>query len=414
MIGRNVMDEPLRFQAAFRFLQAGVSVVLVIGLVLAVPAGSLEAQEAESQTDLTETDEGSSKAEKKDKRGKTVRGGRILPIPIFVTEPAIGVGFGVALAYFHKKKDGTGEEAAVPRALSTQSAGKTGKKKKPPPTITGVAGAYTDNGTWAAGVGHSTSWKNDTIRYSGAIAYANIKSTIYRLDIPFDFDMEGGLLYQDIRFRLGGSNFFLGGKLSALAASSKIELGHDRPVELGEGDTTNVGLAAQVIWETRDNTMTPNHGQLIQFDVWRYDDAIGGDFDYWHLNFKVNSFHQLNDRFVLGWRIEADAVDGRAPFWGYPWVALRGVPALRYQNQRVAVGEIEARYSFAKRWGVVGFAGRGGAYGDIRVFDTENKIYAGGIGGRFLFLEDENLWVGIDIARGPEDTYWYIQVGQAW
>ena len=62
MIGRNVMDEPLRFQAAFRFLQAGVSVVLVIGLVLAVPAGSLEAQEAESQTDLTETDEGSSKA----------------------------------------------------------------------------------------------------------------------------------------------------------------------------------------------------------------------------------------------------------------------------------------------------------------------------------------------------------------
>jgi hypothetical protein len=24
------------------------------------------------------------------------------------------------------------------------------------------------------------------------------------------------------------------------------------------------------------------------------------------------------------------------------------------------------------------------------------------------------LWIGIDIARGPEDTYWYIQVGQAW
>ena len=34
--------------------------------------------------------------------------------------------------------------------------------------------------------------------------------------------------------------------------------------------------------------------------------------------------------------------------------------------------------------------------------------------GRFLFKPEENLWVGIDVARGPEDTYFYIQVGQAW
>ena len=305
-------------------------------------------------------------------------------------------------------------EAAIPRALSSESVGETGKKKKPPPTITGIAGAYTDNGTWAVGVGHSTSWKKDTVRYSGFLAYADVNSTIYRLDVPFDFDIKGSTLYQDIRFRLGGSNFFLGGKLSALVAESKVEVGENRPIELGEGDTINVGLAAQAIWETRDNVMTPNRGQLIQLDAWRYDDALGGDFSYWHLNLKVNSFHQLHDRFVLGWRIDADAVDGRPPFWGYPWISLRGVPALRFQNQRVAVAEVEGRFSLAKRWGVVGFVGRGGTDGDIPVFESVERIYAGGVGGRFLFLPEENLWVGIDIARGPEDTYWYIQVGQAW
>jgi hypothetical protein len=76
--------------------------------------------------------------------------------------------------------------------------------------------------------------------------------------------------------------------------------------------------------------------------------------------------------------------------------------------------ELEGRYSLAKRWGVVGFYGVGKTDGDIPLFESQDRIRAGGIGGRFLFLPDENLWVGIDIARGPEDTYWYIQVGQAW
>jgi hypothetical protein len=68
----------------------------------------------------------------------------------------------------------------------------------------------------------------------GALAYADLKSTFYRLNIPFKFDIKGGIVYQDIRFRLGKSNFFLGGKLSVLAATSTIEFGSDRPIELGE------------------------------------------------------------------------------------------------------------------------------------------------------------------------------------
>ena len=36
-----------------------------------------------------------------------------------------------------------------------------------------------------------------------------------------------------------------------------------------------------------------------------------------------------------------------------------------------------------------------------------------GIGARFRVLKNQNVWVGVDIARGPEDTNWYIQVGQA-
>ena len=44
----------------------------------------------------------------------------------------------------------------------------------------------------------------------------------------------------------------------------------------------------------------------------------------------------------------------------------------------------------------------------------ESGIVAGGIGGRWLFRPKDSLWVGVDIATGPEDTYAYIQVGHAW
>ena len=120
------------------------------------------------------------------------------------------------------------------------------------------------------------------------------------------------------------------------------------------------------------------------------------------------------ERFVLGWRIDLDAVDGRPPFWGYPWVTLRGVPAMRYQNERTGVAEVELRWNIFDRWAVLGFVGSGDTDGDIPAFDTEDDIVAGGVGGRWLFKPEMGLWVGVDIAQGPERTAYYIQIGHAW
>jgi hypothetical protein len=63
---------------------------------------------------------------------------------------------------------------------------------------------------------------------------------------------------------------------------------------------------------------------------------------------------------------------------------------------------------------VVGFFGKGAVDGDDPRFETKSDIVAGGVGGRYLFKPEMGLWVGVDIARGPERTAFYIQVGQAW
>lgn len=339
--------------------------------------------------------------------------GRWLPVPIVITEPAIGNGLGASLVYIHPRNAPDREVAnlATARSVPTISGG-----QKRPPDVTAVVAAYTDNDTWLVGGGHSASWRADRVRYAGGLAWANVNATYYLLDRPIDFNIEGAILYQDVRVRVGSSRLFLGGKLSALtsAAEFKLNVGGDVVLPIGLGDSANVGVAAEAVYDRRDTTLTPNRGQLINLDVWRYDESFGGDYGYWTAKLKVHSFHQLSADLVLGLRFEASAASGDPPFWGYPWITLRGVPAMRYQNQRVGVVETELKWNVLRRWAAVGFIGDGWTGGDLARFEDEGNIVAGGVGARYLFDTDLGLWIGVDCARGPEDDVWYIQVGHAW
>jgi hypothetical protein len=339
----------------------------------------------------------------------------VIPIPIFITEPAIGYGLGAAVGYFHPQRGG-GESASSSPAFTTRTPpGRSSRHpSKPPPVMTGVAAAYTEKGTWAVGVGHTNNWRRDSIRYSGGLGYAKVVSTFYFLDRPFDFNLEGWLTMQDLKFRISRSDFFVGFKWSYINAEGIIRISEDPPVDFPASNISDSGLAIQANWDSRDNIMTPNRGQLAAFELWRYDEAIGGDYDYWKAGFKVTSFHPFANRFILGLRLDLDAVSGEPPLWGYPWITLRGIPALRFQNELVGVVEAELRWNIFDKWGVVGFAGVGGTRGDTIQYEDQSGIVAGGVGGRYFFRPQDSLWIGIDVAKGPEDTYAYIQIGQAW
>ena len=350
---------------------------------------------------------------KKKKKEKDPNRYRVLPIPIFITEPAIGKGLGVALALFHPVK-GAGQ--SPPRASTPSSIGAMEDDQQAPPVVTGVFGAYTSSKTWAGGVGHMNHWKDDSIRYAGALGYAHVNSKFYLLGNERDFNLDGALVYQDIKFRLKDSNIFLGTALNYLDARSKFDLSiPDEEIEkVLNLDIKNVGLAVRGFYDTRDNTMNPVGGQLVELSLWRYDEAIGGGYNYWSATLKALAFRQFAEKFILGLRLEVTGVNGRPPFFGYPWVKLRGIPAMRYQNQNAGAVEIEGRYRLAPKWEVLGFAGKGFTGGDTPFFDNPKNIYNFGVGGRFKVLEAQNVWMGLDLARGPEDWAWYIQVGHPW
>jgi hypothetical protein len=330
---------------------------------------------------------------------------------------AISYGLGGAIAHFHKKKHEAGSTPGeLAPALTANAAAKTGKQQKVPPTISGIAAAYTDKGTWGVGIAHSASWSRDKIRYVGAAGYAYVVSTFYFDDQPFDFTLGTGLLYQDIKFRIHRSDFFVGAKLVYLTPDVVFDedLG-GLPVVPDEKRVNDFGLAVQADWDGRDNMMTPNRGQFVELVAWKHLEALGGETDYWNASFQVQSFSEMmNKKLVLGFHLALNSAGGDPPLWGYPWVTMRGIPALRYQNESTAVLETELRWDILERWAAVGFIGTAATRGDVPIYQDESGIVAGGIGGRYLFRPQDSLWVGIDVAKGPEDYVLYVQVGQAW
>ena len=254
----------------------------------------------------------------------------------------------------------------------------------------------------------------------GAVAVAKVNSQIYVANRPVDFSMKAAIVYQDMKFRIKDSDFLLGAALSYLNAENTFGFGlpDPNPDVLNEErfalDFNNVGLAGKIVYETRDNTMNPRSGQIIELSLWRYDEAIGGDYDYWSAKLKALSFHSLTEKLTLGLRLEVSGVDGRVPFFAIPFVSLRGVPALRYQNKTAGAAEVELRYRIRPKWEASVFGGVGFTSDAYPIFENPDSIYNFGVGGRYNIFEAHNVWVGLDIARGPEDWNWYVQVGHPW
>lgn len=338
---------------------------------------------------------------------------RLLPVPIFVTEPAIGEGLGFGLALFHPVKEGKVEG---PLVETPESLADIHEARPAPPVVTGVMGAYTNNDTWFAGLAHINNWRNDSIRYVGVLAAARINSKIYPANIPVNFTMESIFTLQEMKFRLGNSDFMLGGGFEWVDADNRFGLGLPNPAP-GAAFTTefnNSGFYVNAEFDSRDNSTNPARGQRISLALKRYDDAIGGDFDYWNWRLEALSFHPLGERFTLGLRLEYEEIDGAPPFSAFPYVKLRGIPAMRYQGERAGVLESELRLNLAPRWQVSAFAGAGTVGDSGSPFDDPGSIYNFGVGGRYKVLDSHDIWMGIDVARGPEEWNWYVQVGQAW
>jgi hypothetical protein len=173
------------------------------------------------------------------------------------------------------------------------------------------------------------------------------------------------------------------------------------------------GPGAALIYDSRDNIFTPTRGIFSETSLFASDETFGASGNFRRFRQTFMGWWPIAPRITLGARADyAQSSDG-APFFVRPYIALRGIPAMRYPGDKIASTEIEARWQLYGRWSIVAFGGVGVArLGEP--FDHDRTAGAGGVGFRYELASKFGLHVGIDVARGPEETAVYLQVGSAW
>ena len=334
-----------------------------------------------------------------------------LPVPIIITEPAVGYGGGLALAWFSESIRDAAQRAAA-------SGGRLA-----PPDIYGAMLAGTENGTKVGGAGARMTFDQGRWLYRGAGAAMNVNLDFYGVGgnlgrsaiDKIGYNLKGAVLFQEANRRLGGSDHFLGARLLYMDIRTRLDASIEdanlTPRELAKR-TSQVGL--RWLYDSRDNIFATRHGTDAAFDAMFASPSIGSDNTF--RTYRAHVFHYLQpaERVVFAMRLDARAAEGDVPFYQLPFLDMRGIPAARYQDERTGVIEAEARYYVTPRWIVLGFAGAGRAWGRRDSFDDTGSQVSKGIGFRYVLARRLGLAVGIDVARGPEKTAWYLQMGNAW
>jgi hypothetical protein len=328
-----------------------------------------------------------------------------LPVPLIITEPAIDNGLGMAGIFFHKPgpDDRKPEEGQF---MLTD--------------ISAVAAVYTGNDSWMVGGAHFNTMREDTRRYTGTIGYADINLDFFgsegNLPGPIEkvgFNAKGFFTDQKFEFRLGQSDWFLGGDWRYLNTDVSLKTGTILDDVLG-GDVTVSGLGLIGHYEKLNSRMSPTKGFSALINGMWNDEAIGSDYDYNELKWELRQYFELGEKWNLSWRFDGATTDGDVPFFLEPFVQIEGIPALRYQGPTAATAELRGGYNFTPRWSAIAFGGGGRVGDNISDLGSAPSHTSVGAGFRYMLAKLLGIKVGLDVARGPEDTYVYLVVGSAW
>jgi hypothetical protein len=331
-----------------------------------------------------------------------------LPVPLVITEPAVGYGGGIALAFFHRDPEA---EPAAP----------VDGRRQEPPSISAVMAAATENGTQLAGAAHLGIWRDDTIRYTGFVGAMDVHLEFFggddfpELENGVAYSLEGWATLQQGIWRIGRSKLWVGAQLVYFDSDAKLEADNAPPAfDALSGPIENFGAGAVLQYDSRDNILTPSAGVQSEWYVRRHWGSFVRDLDYSEVDGKNRFYFGPGPKWVVALRADTSLIGGDAPFYALPYVNQRGIPRLRYQGKAVLTTEAEARYDIDGRWFAVAFAGVGRAGASVGDLADAESRWAGGIGGRYLIARALGLQAGLDVAHGPEEWAVYLQVGSGW
>jgi len=326
-----------------------------------------------------------------------------LPIPIVVTEPAVGYGGGAAGMFLRPRRE----------------AGDAGWAR---PDISAVGAFATQNGTWGAFAGDASRWVDGRLRTLIGAGTGRVNLDFYGLGpasssldqaVRYSLQFSGGLAQANWQIA-PGSPWAVG--LRYVFADVDPSL-RDDPLFPGLANRLRVKISAPtavVEFDTRDNVFTPTQGVYSESSYLASREALGATGNFERFEQVLIGWHTLPHRVTLGARADYAWSSTGTPFFLRPYVQLRGVPAVRFQGDQAASLELEARWQFMGRWSAVVFGGAGTTRSAQNAFTATQDVGSGGVGFRYELASKFGLHAGIDVAHSPGTTAVYFVVGNAW
>jgi len=328
---------------------------------------------------------------------------RFMPIPLVVTEPAVGYGGGLAAMFLRPRKEAGSEGFARPN-------------------ISIAAGIATENGTWAAFAGDSSHWFDDRVQSLAAAGTGEINLDFYglgdssdSLDEPVSYSLDFNLAMVQGSWKLKPkSPWSIGLRYIYSQVEPKLR---DEPQFPGLADSIDMTIsapAAVLEFDTRNNLFTPTSGMYAESVYLVSREDLGATEEFERFQQVLMGWMPLGEKWTLGLRGDYQWASEGTPFFLRPYIKLRGVEAMRYQGDDMASVEVEARWQVRGRWSLIGAAGYGSARTDRELYSATRDIVSSAVGFRYELARKFGLHAGMDVGFSSGTTAVYFQIGNAW
>ena len=324
----------------------------------------------------------------------------VAPIPI--SNPTIGSGLSVMLMPFYH--------------LGPQS----------PLSNTAVAAGITSSGSWGVGVAQSTRLRGDKLRLDGFIGYADLRYRFYGAgadagttgtSVPV---IQKATAFAPELLLQVAQRTFVGLRYRGVRVETALESGSLPPaiaaVLPGSITITSSGFGPRATLDTRDNDMSPSAGVLIDLRANFAEEAFGSDFTYQTYELSGNTYRRAGLG-VVALRASACQASDRTPLFDLCLFGanndLRGYEVGRYRDRAMIAAQAEYRFPVAGRWGGVVFGGWGKVARSFSDMGEEPDLPSIGFGVRWLAAEKARVNLSLDVARGRDDTSFYVYVKES-
>lgn len=298
-----------------------------------------------------------------------------------------------------------------------------------PPSKIAVGGMASENHSWGAFAGAKLHLLDDRCRVGAGGGHLDLRydyygtgeeqnATGYSIALRQQMDVgQGEVLWRIL------PQVYLGPVLGA--NRSRIALDQDLPAAPpglpvpDEVTFTSGSLGLHLQCDSRDDTIYPTRGALIDCHINRNASLDDQDMQYGTAKLALNGYWELLPRHVLAARFFTNYAGEDAPFYALSCIGrgndLRGYVDGRYRDHLLVAVQGEWRWMITDRFGLVGFAGVGEVApraADLE-WDEDVLLPSIGAGARWRLSKTFPMSLRLDVAWGKDDGMFYVSMGEA-